>query len=86
VEEAGFPGFESGNWTGILAPAQVDPKIIAWLNRQVVDILGTADMKGRLFAIGFDPIGNTPAEFAATIKRDIERWTEVSKRAGIRNQ
>jgi tripartite-type tricarboxylate transporter receptor subunit TctC len=86
VEEAGFPGFESGNWTGILAPAQVDPKIIAWLNKQVVDILSMPDMKERLFAIGFEPIGNTPAEFAATIKRDIERWTEVGQRAGIRNQ
>jgi len=52
----------------------------------VVAVLDTPDMKERLFAIGFEPIGNTPEEFAATIKRDIERWTEVGQRAGIKNQ
>jgi tripartite-type tricarboxylate transporter receptor subunit TctC len=86
VEEAGFPGFESGNWTGILGPAKLDPKIVAFINENVVAVLNTPDMKERLFAIGFEPIGNTPQEFAATIKRDIERWTEVAQRAGIRNQ
>ena len=86
VEEAGFPGFESGNWTGILGPAKLDPKIIAYINQNVVAGLDTPDMKERLFAIGFEPIGNTPEEFAATIKRDIERWTEVGQRAGIKNQ
>ena len=86
VEEAGFPGFESGNWTGILGPAKLNPKIVAFINENVVAVLNTPDMKERLFAIGFEPIGNTPQEFAATIKRDIERWTEVAQRAGIRNQ
>ena len=84
VEEAGFPGFESGNWTGLLGPANLDPAIIATLNKHIVEILNTPEIKERLFAVGFEPIGSTPAEFSATIRRDIERWTETGKKAGVR--
>lgn len=83
VDEMGFAGFESGNWTGLLGPAKLDPKIVAYLNKAVIEILNTPEMKERLSAIGFETIGNTPEEFGETIRRDIERWTEVGKRAGV---
>ena len=86
VEEAGFPGFESGNWTGLLGPANLDPEIVATLNKHIVEILNTPEMKERLFAIGFESVGSQPAEFGATIRRDIERWTETGKRASVRVQ
>ncbi len=83
VEELGFPGFEAGNWTGLLGPANLDPAIVAFLNKQVVEIINTPEMQQRLFSIGFEPIGDTPQEFARRIRRDVERWTDVAKRAGV---
>jgi len=83
IEEMGFPGFEAGNWTALLGPANLDMEIVDYLNKLVVDILGSPGMADRLFGLGFEVIASTPKELAERIDHDVIRWTDVAKRAGV---
>jgi tripartite-type tricarboxylate transporter receptor subunit TctC len=70
----------------VLAPAGTQRAIIDKLNREVVRIMQLADVRERLIADGADPVGNSPEEFAAHIKRELVRWAKVVKDAHIRVQ
>jgi tripartite-type tricarboxylate transporter receptor subunit TctC len=83
IAEQGLPGFEVGNWAGLLGPAKLDPIIVNKLHDEIVDILKTPDMKERIKTLGFDVIASMPEEFGDAIKNDVVRWTEVVKRAGV---
>jgi tripartite-type tricarboxylate transporter receptor subunit TctC len=82
IEEMGFPGFEAGNWTALLGPANLDREIVEDLNKLVVEILTTPEMRDRLLGLGFEIIASTPKELAERIDHDVIRWTNVVKRTG----
>jgi tripartite-type tricarboxylate transporter receptor subunit TctC len=54
------------------------------VNGEIVKILAVPEMHKRLVALGFEPVGNSPAEFAAYIKAEIAKWAKVIKAAGIK--
>ena len=83
ISESGLPGFEVGNWAGLLGPAGMDPQTVGRLHDEIVAILDTADMKERIKTLGYDVIASTPEAFGAQVKSDVARWSEVVKRAGI---
>jgi tripartite-type tricarboxylate transporter receptor subunit TctC len=72
------------SWVGFVSPAGTPKDIVATLNREIVRILAQPDMKERLAALGFDPIGSTPDQFAARIKSELAMWTKVIRAAGIK--
>jgi tripartite-type tricarboxylate transporter receptor subunit TctC len=76
-------GFDAGIWIGLLAPAGTQPAIIEKLSLAANDALKTEAVGGALKAIGIDRLGGTPQEFAAFIRTDIDRWTNVIKAAGL---
>jgi tripartite-type tricarboxylate transporter receptor subunit TctC len=82
--ESGFPGFESGSWYGLAAPAGTPPAIISLLHRESLSVLGQPEIIARLALDGASPVGNTPQEFAQQIRDDIARWANVIKTAGIK--
>ena len=84
VAEAGFPGFETGSWQGILAPPGTPRDIVAKLGAEVGKILQTPDMKESLAAQGAEVRLMSPDEFAAFIRREKDRWAKVVKDAGIK--
>ena len=84
VAEAALPGFESTQWWGIYGPAGLPAGIVGKLNEQVNKILGNADIKQRLAADATEPLGGSPADLAAYLKADYERWGKVVRDAGIR--
>lgn len=84
VAATGLPGFESLVVLGIFAPAKTPAAIIHRLNREIVRVLNTPEVKERLFKTGAEVIGNSPEEFAAMIKSDMVKWGKVTKEAGIR--
>jgi tripartite-type tricarboxylate transporter receptor subunit TctC len=84
VAESGMPGYESGTWFGLFAPAGTPREVITRLNAELVKIAATADMKARLLAQGADPISVTPEEFRAFVKKELERWSKVVKTIGIK--
>jgi tripartite-type tricarboxylate transporter receptor subunit TctC len=83
IAEQGLPGFEVGNWAGLLGPAGLSPQIVAKLHDEIIAILKTADMQQRIATLGFDVIASTPAEFGTDIKNDVVRWSAVVKKAGV---
>ena len=76
------PGFESSAWFGVFAPAKLPPTITEKLNAIIVAGLADAEMQKRLKSEGATPVGDTPAEFAAFVRQDIERWAPIVKASG----
>jgi tripartite-type tricarboxylate transporter receptor subunit TctC len=84
VAESGLPGFEVSVWFGVLATAGTPRDIVERLNRVLVKALQSADVRERLSSQGAEPIGNTPDEFTAQMKRDLVKWAKVVKDADIK--
>ena len=82
--EAGVAGFETGSWAGVLVPLGTARPIIAKLHAELTRILQLADTKERLAALDFEPVGNTPEEFAAVIRKEVLRWAKVVKESGAK--
>ncbi|MEK6591468.1 MAG: tripartite tricarboxylate transporter substrate binding protein [Pseudomonadota bacterium] len=84
VSEAGIPGYEVSGWYGILVPTGTPQDIISRLHAESVKVLKLADVTSRMAAAGFEPVGNSPAEFTAFIRNEAEKWAKVVKAAGTR--
>ena len=82
--EAGMPGFVVAGWYGVVAPAGTPAGIIAKLNRELVRILRTPEMRERLAGDGSEPVGSTPEEFATHVKSEIAKWHKVISEADIK--
>jgi tripartite-type tricarboxylate transporter receptor subunit TctC len=83
MDEQGLKGFEVGNWAGLLGPAGLDPAVVNKLNREIIAILATPDVKERAKTLGYDVIASTPEDFGKQLKNDVARWSEVVKRANV---
>jgi tripartite-type tricarboxylate transporter receptor subunit TctC len=84
VAEAGIPGFEVNQWSGLLAPAGTAGAITEKFQRDVAAALALPETRQALLEQGFEPVGSTPAQFAAFIKAEIAKWSKVIREAGIR--
>lgn len=84
LSESGVPGFEAYSWVGILAPAKTPKDIITKLNKEIVDILKQKDVADMLNQQGALPVGDTPEQFAAYVKAEINKWGAVVKSANIK--
>jgi len=85
IAEAGLPGFDSGIWGGLMAPAGTPRPVIDRLARAADDALKTPEVQSVLRNAGIDPLGGTPGDFAELIQAEIEKWTKVAKAAGLSN-
>jgi tripartite-type tricarboxylate transporter receptor subunit TctC len=79
VAEAGVPGYEVIQWSGVLAPAGLPREITARLNTEIVRILARPAMRERLISGGAEPGGGSADQFAALIRTDIAKWAKVVK-------
>jgi tripartite-type tricarboxylate transporter receptor subunit TctC len=84
AEAAGLPGFETGSYQGIAAPAGTPPAVVATLHDTVAKILATPDMQERLAKLGAETRPGTPAEFGNFIKNEKARWAKVVKDSGAK--
>jgi len=84
ISEVGVPGYESGSWMGLLAPAKTPQKIVAQVGAAAVKTVHSPDTHARLVSLGAEPVGDKPQEFAARIKREYEQSAKVVKAAGVR--
>jgi tripartite-type tricarboxylate transporter receptor subunit TctC len=78
------PGYEATGWTGIGAPANTPPEIVATLNQHVNEALGDTTFKAKLATLGLEPFASTPAEFGRFIAEHTEKWGRVIRTAGIK--
>lgn len=84
LAESGYAGLEVLSWYGLLAPAGTPQDVVRRLNAEVNAMLRTPEMRARLAALGAEPTGGTPEQFAETIRADTARWAKVVGDAGIR--
>ncbi|MBO9679304.1 MAG: tripartite tricarboxylate transporter substrate binding protein [Acidovorax sp.] len=83
LDESGLKGFDMGTWFGVLAPAATPRDIVARLNAELVKIIHSSEFRKKMEDIGADPVGNTPAQMAAQIKDDTERFARLVKDAKV---
>ena len=79
-----LPGFEAISWFGLLAPKGTPKDVIAKIHRDMVTVLKDADVQKRITALGAEAGGQTPDEFGARIKSEMDLWAKVAKSAGIK--
>jgi tripartite-type tricarboxylate transporter receptor subunit TctC len=84
VAEAGVRDYEAGSWYGILAPAGTDRAIVELLAREIGAATGSQEIQDRLNSEAVIPIGSTPAQFAAHIKKEHARVAQVVKSSGAK--
>lgn len=84
VAEAGYPGFEAGNWFGIMVPAKTPKETIMALHRAAASALGRSEVAQRMRELVYIAVGNRPEEFGAHIASEIAKWREIIRQAGIR--
>lgn len=84
LSEAGLTGFSGYAWFGMMAPAGVPRDIINKLHGEVVKAMAPADVRKRMEDLGSEVVANTPEEFGAFQRSEIEKWGKVIKQAGIK--
>ena len=82
--ESGFPGFEVDAWYSLLAPARTPRPIIDRLNAEMVGIVKEKDMIERLREQGLEAVGNTPEEFAALLRAEVEKSRKLVAALGLK--
>jgi tripartite-type tricarboxylate transporter receptor subunit TctC len=78
------PGYSLDPWLGLFLPAKVPQDIVTRIHGEVVKILSSPDLKGRLGPQGIELVTNTPAEFARFVREDNVKWGKIIKEAGIK--
>ena len=84
MAESGYPGFEAVPWFGLVAPAGTPNDVLDKLHDETVKTLAMADVRRKFAELGIEPVGNSRAEFAAVIKKEIPEWAKVITDAGIK--
>jgi len=79
VAESGYPGFQTGNWYGLVVPARTPAEIVSALNKAAVNVLRNPAVNRKLVDSGYLVIGDTPEQFAAHIKSEIANLARILK-------
>ncbi|HKB61350.1 MAG TPA: tripartite tricarboxylate transporter substrate binding protein [Burkholderiales bacterium] len=79
-----LPGYEMSGWIGLMAPAGMPREISGRLSREVRKILEIPEIKERFLALGLEPAGNTPEEYAEFLKRQNDRYASIVKQADLK--
>lgn len=86
IAEAGYPELDGDAWVGVLVPTGTPKDIITLLHREIVRIIAMPDMQQRLATLGLEPVGDSPEEFSAQMKVEMEKWAKVIRAAKIKAQ
>lgn len=84
AEAANLPGFEVSAWMGLFAPAGTPSAIVSQLNAALNKLLASSDVRERFAALGAEPLGSSPEEFAAHIRSETTKWSRLVKETGTR--
>ncbi len=82
IAEAGYKDFDVSPWFGLFAPAKTPPAVVRRMNQDIQDILKNREVVEKFQGQGADPFITQPAEFAAILKSDLAKWSEVVKASG----
>jgi tripartite-type tricarboxylate transporter receptor subunit TctC len=85
MAEAGVQDVEVPVWTAFFAPAKTPPAIVARLQKEIARVVHTPEVKERFAQMALEPVGGSSEDLARQVARDIQKWTQVAKTAGIKN-
>ncbi len=83
VAESGFPGFEATNWYAYMAPGKTPRAVVDYLNRELVKVLNTPEVRTQLMSQGMEPLPMSVEQLGKYIDREYATWGRVVKEAGI---
>ncbi|MCO5114762.1 MAG: tripartite tricarboxylate transporter substrate binding protein [Burkholderiaceae bacterium] len=83
VAESGVPGFDTSVWYGMYAPAKTPAATVEALNKELVAVLQSDEMRKWLSQEGLEPVADSPAQSQEFLREEIERWQSLAKSAGI---
>jgi len=84
ISEAGVPGYETNAWGGLVAPMATPRPIIEKLNAEMNKALQSQTLRERYAQIDAEPVGGTPEQFAAYVKKETIKWADVVKKSGAK--
>ena len=84
IAESGVPNYEVGSWYGLLVPAGTPKPIVDKLGQAIAQIVRMPEVRAKLLALGATPVGNTPQEFVAHIRKETDKWSTVIKSSGAK--
>ena len=84
IAETGVPGYDVAAWYGVLAPAGTPKAVVERLNREIVAILKTPEVRQKLQDDGSEVVAGTPAAFEKMMRAEREKWARVVKATGAR--
>ena len=84
LNESGLPGFNITAWIGAVAPKGTPKAVVQKLNGEIGRTLKDPEFAAKISAIGIDPIGSTPEEFAVFLRKEIPRWKQIVQDAGVK--
>jgi len=84
VAETVVPGFEAYEWNGLFLPAGTPQPVVAKLQQALTEVLKDKEIQQRFADVGAQPVGSTPAEFAAYLKKEDAKWGEVVRKGQIK--
>ena len=84
IAEAAVPGFEANEWNGALVNSGTPRASIDRLYQSIAKSMAIPEVRERIIALGAEPVGNTPEEFGAYIKREFGVWAKIIREVGIK--
>jgi tripartite-type tricarboxylate transporter receptor subunit TctC len=84
ISESGLPGFESWNWFGVFGPAGTPQAVVQRFNAEMNKVLADPAVRERFATLGFEVAGGTPAEFAADVQSEAQKWSKVIHDANVK--
>jgi tripartite-type tricarboxylate transporter receptor subunit TctC len=84
IAETGYRGFEAGSWQGVVVRAGTPPEVVARLNREIVKILNAPEVRESIVRDGNEVVADTPQEFTAFIRAEMDKLGKVIKAAGVK--
>lgn len=82
--EIGMPDLELMTWFSMFAPAKTSPQVVAKVSGDIAQILTLPDIRSKLAAQFFDPMGTTPEQFSLFLEKEASRWRAIVKESGVR--
>ncbi len=84
IAESGAPGFDISTWFGVLAPGATPRPLITRLNKEILQVLGNAELKAKFASEGAEAVGSSPAEFEQLLRTEIDKYVRIVKAADVR--
>jgi len=82
IAESGVPGYDANAWFGVFAPAGTPPAVIGRLHAEIGKIVRVPQIRDRFLALGAEPVGSAPEQFAAFYRNEVAKWAKVVKASG----